>query len=634
MKKELDRYAMDSKENREKTVKTLFEEAKIHKSAITKKFILLDEYYHNKHYTKEQITQLAAEKGWDFVPPVLPDPFIQVESQIDPLRPEFTFKGRDDDMDSTNAKIRQDVVEFILYNNKLDDLMPENERTLKKLGTACWKVSFDGSITGPGFVGDIVIGGPDGANIFPEKSAYCVDDCEFIDYAYRMHKMKARRTFKNSAKVFDEISTSASQSDTEIYTREQGSIDDDTYQVVEHWYKDDEGDIACSIQIENKEVKFIPKYWKNTRFSGNKMYPLIIYYDIPDNKSFWGTGEIETVWDLVDAADREFLMAILADSFDADDLLIVEENCLKDGTTISKTPGGIVWVKDNRKEGIKRLGDTGSNINALNMIQFIHEKIQETNGNFDSAQGKEPIRVTTSSGIAQLNERANKRSDIKKADRSTGFRRLYELTDWSALEFYNTDRMIMIRGKSKQEKDRSFSFNSDSIRNFDKRKYESMLEQANSGGETITPGENDQALAEQSFYYPRIDTEIITTDGVKQSKAFMTQATNEMSAQLDNPMTPAKAEVVKSQVEMMGLPNEQQIKEAIDQSTQQPMQQPGMMQQQMQQGQQMPQQQQQMHPVDQVLQALTPEQLKHFMSLPQDQQIEMINKTLGGGQRA
>ena len=625
MKNSYNRYDMSTVENREKTVRTLCEEAKVHKADISEKFRKLDEYYHNQHYTKEQITQIAAERGWDFVPPVLPDPFIQVESQIDPIRPDFEFKGRDNDLDSQKAKVRQDVVNFILYNNKTDDMMPTNERHSKKLGDAFWKIAFDGSITGPGFIGDITIGNPSPANIFPDPSAYDLDDCEYVDYIYRIHERKAWRTFNTRAQrdILSKIKTSASHGDTEIFTREQSArIDDHTYQVVEHWYRDDDGDIACSVQVEYKEVQWIKKYWKNTRNSGNKMYPFVMYCDIPNDQSFWDIGEIEMIFDLVDTADREFLMAVLHDMFSADDLIVCEDDALKDGTTINKSPDGIVWVKPNKKDSIKRLGGLASNINALQMIEFIKKKIQETNGNFDPNQGNAPpANVKTLGGMQLLNEQGNRRTNIKKADRETGFRRLYELIDWTALEFYNTERMIMIRGKSKSEQDRAFSFNSDSIRTFDQKLYTRKLDEAYSQGIEVTP-EMEQEFADEATYYPRIDAEIITTDAIRQSKALMTQATSDIANQLDN-INPAKAELIKSNVETLGLPNEQEIKQAIDQSLQPQMGMLGIPQQGMPQG-------QQIHPVDQVLQALSPEQRDDLLSLPQDKQVAIIRQIMGG----
>jgi hypothetical protein len=61
--------------------------------------------------------------------------------------------------------------------------------------------------------------------------------------------------------------------------------------------------------------------------------------------------------------------------FDADDLIVCEDEALKDGTNIEKAPGGIVWMKPTKKDAIKRLGGLGSNLNARDMITFIHEKI-------------------------------------------------------------------------------------------------------------------------------------------------------------------------------------------------------------------------------------------------------------------
>lgn len=564
---------MDSKEEREATVKVCFENAKNHKGPVAEKFKELDEYYRNRHYTNEKLAEIASEKGWDFNPPCLTDAYIQVETQIDPLPPEFTFKGRDSKADPGMAKLRQDVVKYILYNNKFPGLLPKNERNLNKFGTAHWKVAFDNSIMGPGYIGDITIGGPNPSYIFPDSTAYTDEDCEFIDYAYRMHKFKAWRIFRNSKQreILSQLQGSSSYGDTEIYSRSQDIPKyDETFQIVEHWYKDTDGDMACSIQVEGHEVQWIKKYWERTRHSGNRMYPIVTYYKIPDDMSFWGMGEIEMVQDLIDAGDRELLSALLHDMYDADDMLVVEEGALKDGTSITKTPGGIIYVKDNKASGIRRLGDMSTNVNALSMINKLEEKIQETNGSFDSAQGKEPIRVTTSSGIAQLNERAQKRSDIKKADRSEGFRRLYELVDWTALEFLNIDREMMIRGEkdeSGQERTRYFTFNSDSMKIFDRPKYEAMMRAANEGGETVVPGYNDQDIADQATYYPRIDSEIVTTDGMKQSKAFQTQAASEIADKLEN-LTPAKAEILKSNIEIMGLPNEQVIKDAIDNTLQ------------------------------------------------------------------
>lgn len=640
-------WDLSTVEGRESLLNDKFEEAKTFRMPQTRKMIELDEYYHNRHYTKEQINRLIAENGWDFVPPILPDPFIQVESQINPNRPDFTFRGRDDDQDSTRAKERQEVVEYILYNTKLDDLIPNNDRVMNKIGDCFYKVAFDGTVQGPGYVGEITIGDPDPANIFPyPQSAYTEDDCEIFYYPYRIHHRAAYRKWKSLAqrKILDTIKTSGSHGDTEIYNvnRLQPTIDDDTFQVIEAWYKDDEGDIACSIQIERKEIQFIKKYWENTRLSGNKMLPFVKLCKIPVNKSFWSKGEIESIIELCDAGDREFLMAHMNDMFNADDMIVCEDEALKAGTTIEKKPGGIIWTKPNKGGAVRRLGGRESNVNALNMVNFIHEKIQETNGNFNINMGKEPQRnVKTLGALVLLNEKGDKRTNIKETPRNNGFRRLYELIDWTVLEFINVDRAMLIRGK-KPEETKMITFNSDNHRKFDQKLYLNKIEAAQQKNIEVTP-QMDNQFAEESFYYPRLDTEIMVSNPIQQSKGTMIQATENIASQMDK-LTPAKAVLLKSEIDIMGLPNAQDIKDAIDQQIQtmqqqppqgqplmgQPTVQPNGQQTQQQlppQGQQQPQQ---INPaqLEQFIKSLPEEVLKVMDGMPEQQRLQMIQEMM------
>lgn len=594
-------YDMSTKEAREMQVKHDYEYAKTEKAEITSKFIELNNYYNNKHYSQDQLRELASKRGWTFVPPVLPDPYIQVESQIDPEIPQFQFKGRDDDLDSAKAKQRQQVVEFVVDNNDVEELNLDNERSLNELGNASWKVSFDGSIKGPGFIGEIVIGNPDPANIFPDPSAYDIDDCEWIIYAFRMHRRKARRIY---GEIVDEITNDNSHSDTEIYENTKKSVDDDTLLVIEYWYRDDEGDVACSTQINNIEVKHIPKYWINTAASGNKLFPFVKYGKIPVRKAFWDKGEIEAIKDLVDAADREFMDALMNDSFAGNDIILEEEGAFADNFVPTALPGARWKVKQNKINAVKRLGGLKNSINSLPIIEFIHSKIQETNGNF-ATKGAEPQRVTTAIGLAQLREDRNARETIKKAGRLQGFKRLYELIDWTALEFYNQNRMILVRGKKEGEPDTSFPFNSNNIR--------------------VLDGAMTEQTMEPTYYYPKIDTVITAGDGIKQSKAFTLAATQEL-AKL--PITPENKGIVMSIIDILDLPNKKELKESIETAI------PSMRS-----GGIPPE-------VEQFLQTLPPEVLDMVMSLPPEEQMQqvqtmmqvppeelqmMIDEMLGGG---
>ncbi|MFC3797909.1 hypothetical protein [Cohnella sp. GCM10012308] len=527
-------FRMETKEQREAQVQRDFDLAKIEKEPVQQRFKMLNNYYNGKPYTQQQAAMFTEKFGINFHPPSLPDAYVQVESQIDDVVPTPQFKGRDDDMDGEKAKVREQVVNFVWYNNDIDELNINNDRSLNELGNAIFKVAWDGSIQGPGYVGDIVIGNPDPANIFPDPAAYDVDDCEYFDFPYRLHRRKARRQF---GEIVNKIMTDSNHYETEIYDNQTPSLDDETLQVLEHWYRDDEGDIACSIQINNVEVKHIPKYWVNTRHSGNKMYPFVHYTKIPVRKSFWGKGEIDSIKDLLDAGNREFITALLNDVFMANDIVVVEEGAMVDEEAVFPNhPGAEVRVKQNKINAIRRLGGLSQNGGILSMIQFISDKIQEANGNYDSSQGKEPVRVTTSSGIAQLNEKAEARKSTKKAGRTQGFKRLAQLTDWTALEFYNTDRIILIRGKKPNEPDTAITFNSETMK---------------------TAGPDGQQ------YYPTVDVEISVGEGIKRSKAFTLAATQELA---NLKITPENVGIVLSIVDLLDLPNSDDIKASIEQA--------------------------------------------------------------------
>ena len=594
-------WDMSDKGARERQVRHDYDFAKTERAEQTEKMVELNNYYNNQHYSGQQIAELAAKHSWNSAPPVIPYPFIHVEAQIDDTVPEFVFRGREGS-DAQKAKEREDLVKYLFYRNQVKNLNLDNERTLNEIGNAFWKVAFDGSVRGPGFVGEIVIGNPDPANIFPDPSAYDVDDCEFIIYAYRMHRRKARRTFGN---VIDSIYSDNDHGDTEIYESSKRSIDDDTLLVMEYWYRDDEGDIACSIQVNYTEVKHIPKYWATTRASGNKMYPIIKYSKIPVRKSFWDRGEIEAIQDLCDAADREFMTALLNDMMCANDIIVSEEGAIKNNDgKVPNMPGAHVIVKAGLPNPIRRLGGVSANAGLVDMITFIQDRIEQVTGNNDAAFGVEPTRVTTASGIAQLNERADRRSNIKKAGRLEGFARLAELCDWTALEFYNTDRIILTRGDQEQE-DQQMVFNSDNY--------------LMGGQPQVDPMTGMPMEAQEPAYYPCIDVEVTAGAGINKSKAFTLAATQEL---LGIQVTPINKAIVFSLIDLLDLPEKDAIKESIEQGLAALATPPGMGGAPGQGG---------GVDMEQVLSQLDPDEREALLNSPPEVQQKVMQEAMGGG---
>lgn len=588
-------WDMSTKEARERQVKRDFENAKIGKQQQAAKMKMLDDYYNNKPHNREKLLEIAKQMGWSYIPPAVPDAYIQVESQIDNDLPSFQFNPTDE-YNAEKAKQREAVVEAIVYENRLQDMMTDNERTNNILGNAFFKVAFDGKIGRAGYTGKVTVGNPDPANIFPDPQAYDIDDCEYFDYPYRMHRRQARREF---GEIVDDIPNDNSHYETEIYTRnDETLVDDDTVQVVEHWYKDNEGDIACTIQINNIEVKYIEKYWENTRHSGNQMYPFIKYCKTPVTKSFWDKGEIEPIIELIDVINKITDTTVLNFKFCANDIILTEKDTFDDDKKPVPMPGAIWETRPNKMNNVRRLGGITNSTDALNLIKHFTQKIQETNGNFDVTMGQAPpSNVTTFSGMAILNEQGNKRQNLKKYDRKNGFRRLYELIDWTALEFLNTDTKVMVKDPDDPQGSRMpMIFNSEK---------HLMLD----------------GMGEQPVYtFPNVNIEIQVGEGIKQSKAITLSAMDQIAK---TEITLANAEILKAQVDIMDLPNKDLIKDSIDKVVK-TLQQPPPPQES-----QQPQINQDV--INQILDALTPAQKQEFFNATPEEQTEFIEEELQGG---
>ena len=295
-------------------------------------------------------------------------------------------------------------------------------------------------------------------------------------------------------------------------------------------YKWRAGDIALSLMLGEREIRYIPKYWKNTVCT---MFPFVIYSKIPNENSIWGKSELESIIPLIDASDRELAYAQLNSAFNSNDIIVAEENALSDDGELDNSPGAVWKLRPGMMGKIQRLGNTSfSESNQYGNSDFWREAMKETTGNYDISQGVEPTRVTTASGIALLNERAKNRQMMKKVIKSEGFRRLYDLIDRTALEYYDDGRIIRIGAAEKESEIYRFA-------------------------DFATYPDGDDCA-----YIPVVDVKIHVGDSLSNSKAFTLQALSEL---IRMPVNSDNFRLVKSYVELMGLPMRGEICDALDQ---------------------------------------------------------------------
>ena len=225
-------------------------------------------------------------------------------------------------MDEAKAKQREYTTKFILQNNNYQSISTSIQRCavirnafVKTFGTPrCPTAKAATAIFGR-FSSAQMISSPD-------PSATSLNDCEWVDYVTYPHYRKVMRVYGDDLKrlgmsVWDIVS--GDESETRAVTDTQQERKDMKVRVLEHWYRDDEGDIACSVIIGDKEIKHIPKYWENTR-GQNSMYPFVHFYSLKSEAEFGGKAEIAVIKPLVIAGDRILQNAIRGNDLMANDV--------------------------------------------------------------------------------------------------------------------------------------------------------------------------------------------------------------------------------------------------------------------------------------------------------------------------
>ncbi len=548
-------YDYTTEEGRVATAEWLFEQAKNERTAVEDGWVRNEGYYSFVHAAAAEMREALEEQGIDWTPAVVPDPFIQVESQLVPEVPQPEFHGRDDDADGEKARRREFAVRYIVEENRINDMNTSNERRLRKLGDAFWKAYWDETMPCGEQSGNIRIKDVSPEDFYPDPTAgrEGLEACEYVDYVYTMHKLKFWRLYhdvleKKGILLEDLLQTQYRVEDGLFEPVTSGTLArDDMVQILEHWYRnpcDTEeapaGAIGCTMQAGGVEIKWIPNYWEKTGRQC-RLFPFIHYWCIRDETQFWNRSELDPILALVDAADRQIAIGQLNDAMMANDIVLVEEGALADGSEFTNVPGAQVTVKQGRMGGVARLGGLNNGIQSVSAVNWFLDQIQRTSRNYDSNNGRETARVTTASGLLQLRGDAETQQKLKKADRDAGFCRLYELLDWLALEYFDDDRLLFIGAKKKGEQPQSLTYNGDDF-----------ARRAGVRVDMLTAAVTDEGFD----YYPRVDVTVTAGDGLSKNPATTVEVLDKLAA---SQITADNWKLLAAELEYLDIPQKQEI---------------------------------------------------------------------------
>ena len=327
-------YDYSTAEGRVATAEWLLRQARDERAVREAEWRRYNDYYNFAHDAAREMAQAFEDADLPWTPACVPDPYIMVESQIDPEIPQPEFHGRDDDLDSAKAHERELAVKYIVEENRLSDMNTSNERRLRKLGDAFWKAYWDDTMPCGELRGNIRVRDVAPQNIYPDPTAgpEGLQAGEYVIYLYTLHKLKFWRLYHDelarSDKTLDDIASGGNYREMddvlEPYTQSTAARDD-LVQVMEFWYRQPfdtkeakAGAIGCSIQAGGVELRHIPNYWEKT---GCELFPFVHYWCIRDETQFWNKSELEPILSLVDAADRELATGLFNDAMMANDVI-------------------------------------------------------------------------------------------------------------------------------------------------------------------------------------------------------------------------------------------------------------------------------------------------------------------------
>ena len=537
--------AYDTPENRERSISFLLHEAKIARADTENYWRRMYSYYRGAHDTAKQTGDFLASTEMPWTPAAVPDCYLHVESQIEAGMPDFEFCARDA-QDADMAKARENAVRYICAENETEIKNSVNERRLGIYGSAVWKLAMTAGENG----GDeIAIENPSPEDIYPDPNSTDTDNCEYIGYTYKLSKMAARRIFADDLALaettIDEIFAERDGTglETDIYAGEAEPLID----VTEWWFRQPydgfcscdtvdaagnissvdysyaAGDIALSILLCGRELRYIPKFWKKTSCTH---YPFVIYSRIMSDDSIWGRSEIEAILPLVDAADRQLAFAQLNTAFFANDILLYEENAFAPDSFPQNKPGAIWKLRPGMIDKVSRLGGlAGDSTVHYEIADKYRSLMKEALGNYDFLQGDSSTQVTTATGLALLSDFASKRISAKQVCKRAGFARLYRLLDWFALEIFGHEKLSEIS--------------------------------AGCSGAM----EKCENCIELMGYVPSLDVKINVGNGIENSRSFTISAISEL---MKTEITEDNYPIVRAYVEALNIPYGAKICESID----------------------------------------------------------------------
>lgn len=401
----------------------------------------LERFYHGQQWTGPR----PAHKSQ----PVLNFTHGLVESLLARLvdsTPEAIMLPKRDPEAVELARMLTQIQRYLVYYNRLEELVDEAGRLALIMGTAIFKTVWDpDALEGIGEVKYTVV---HPMNFFADPRAHDVRQLDYclvsvpksIEYMVRRWPEKGHLVVPNLDWTHTEPGEGADPS-----AREESAL------LHEYWFRDEAGDICVMYYSGHTVLGVIGGVHDGSHepvYRHNR-FPFARFVDYPRPKMFWGAGEVEVIMSLAQLVnsfeaqiiDNTRLMA------HAEWLINKRESGLReeDAWIFAGRPGQPIFTVNG---GIMKLPGAPIPAHVPVHQERLIQAMEQILGVHDVVQGRRPVGVRAASAIIALQESANFRVRRKAKQLSYALQEMIDQGNWLILEHYTEPRRVRVGGSN------------------------------------------------------------------------------------------------------------------------------------------------------------------------------------------
>jgi hypothetical protein len=354
--------------------------------------------------------------------------------------------------------------QYVWERIKARKVVRENIETAKLLGTAFahvhWEEYKEGRMgstiqgdKGYLYEGEICIREIDPALVYPDPSAFTIDDCRYIAVMER----KSMDWVKNHPKFKDIDLTGMENKDDaagrgEIYNRDYTTEVDGIVNFLSFYEKvpNEHGGYSYKVSYLAGDKLLLEQPLKPNR------YPFVPLYDYKQRQDFWAMSTCEFILDNQKIINKvESIIAMIGTLMQNPQKVVMANSGIdpKDVSIYGNAPGQ-VWVSNQPgQQAITYVEPPQIPQVLFNLLENAKANIREITGMSEAYMGQSVGSLQTSSGVNSLIDRSTMRDRDQMYDVEIYIEELSNLIIDFMVTYYDTERVIRVMGQNPNEYD-------------------------------------------------------------------------------------------------------------------------------------------------------------------------------------